>query len=185
MRIDCGECGAQDKVWCATWPGSTSLMGNTLETGVNTVECRACKARGFADLKVICANTSCKSTNLWRWPNRSMGTNCRRWMCRDCGEVTTSLRVAHLYTKNPPTPAQHSGGQTLPLCRYCGQGTLKIDARDYMESALCFNTLCSRRNAFKVHKADGRYQRTAGAEVTVKTVADEDVWVLDDEAVLE
>jgi transposase-like protein len=85
MRIDCGECGAEDKVW-ATRNAHNGAIAETLEHGTNAVHCRKCKAHGWVDLDPHCRN--CSSTNVWRWPVRDMNSNQRRWLCRDCGVVT-------------------------------------------------------------------------------------------------
>lgn len=150
MRIDCNLCGATDRVWGANVHGGRGVP-ETMEVGTNYVSCRACKQTGYADLDVECAN--CKGHNLWRWVTRSMDTNTRRWMCRNCQHVTASHEVAVMYQTFVPSKGvvgQYSR-RDVGLCAHCNQGTLKIDGRDRMEQASCFNTICNQTTHFTIH----------------------------------
>ena len=187
MRIDCNACGATDRVWGANPYGGRGVP-ETMECGTNYVMCRACKATGYADLDVECAN--CKGHKLWRWVTRSMDTNTRRWMCRDCGEVTASHEVATMYqaTTRPPNLVGVWSRRDLPLCQHCKQGTLRIDAKDRMEAASCFNTICNQRNNFTVHDKGAPAAAVAPPIMAAPAEPEEPLVpleeVFDDEAVL-
>ena len=150
MRIDCNACGAVDRVWSA-FTFQTSSVPQTMECGINFVMCRKCKQTGYVDLDVECAN--CNGHNLWRWPSRSMNSNTRRWMCRDCQHVTASHEVAVMYqtTTPPPNLASQAAERDCGLCAHCKQGTLVISGIARMASAHCVNTLCNRTTHFMVH----------------------------------
>ncbi|QDP44831.1 hypothetical protein SEA_ARAXXI_12 [Microbacterium phage Araxxi] len=134
MKIDCGICGAEDKVWATKKTLSGQAVFETLEVGRNYVECRGCKQQGYVDLDVTCAN--CHGNDLWRWPNRSMDTNTRRWFCRDCHHVTECHNEAVMYQSDTALPTVQSRGRTTPNCQTCSAPTVM---RDYyrMVEARC------------------------------------------------
>lgn len=136
MRIDCGICGAKDKVWASK--GMHTLLSPTLEVGTNAVSCRACNQEGFADLNApFCRNKACGSKDLWRWPNRSMDTNCRRWMCRACGEVSAFYETVEMYMGAPHGVIMASRSQFIPqLCGQCG-AEVTFPSRSYMKKGYC------------------------------------------------
>ncbi|QIN93896.1 hypothetical protein HWD16_gp13 [Microbacterium phage Arete] len=148
MKIDCSECGAEDKVWASKIAPGRQAVARTLEVGRNAVTCRGCKREGYVDLDVTCAN--CQGSDLWRWPNRSMDTNTRRWMCRDCFHVTEVHDTAVMYTSVKALPVVRSRGRTTPNCDQCSHPTVMHD-RDRMTSAYCRGPV-RHLNSFYLHK---------------------------------
>ena len=149
MRIDCGVCSAEDKVWAARKSPGGQAIYETLEVGTNLVQCRGCKTEGYVDLDVTCRN--CQGHDLWRWPNRSMVTNTRRWMCRDCYEVTETHSVAVMYVSTSTLPTVKSRGRDTPNCGTCSHSTTMY-TRDRMLTSYCTNPAGSHQNIHQLHK---------------------------------
>ena len=122
MKINCGACGGEDRVWAAK--DENNRLPATIETGWNRVQCRSCKAEGYIELTPACYG--CGGSNMWRYPNRSMNTNCRRWLCRDCWTVSEIHTAVTFFPSDEVHPVK-VGERDCPPCSECGAPTYTYD----------------------------------------------------------